>query len=254
MVSTFSTIRFPFCVVGLLVVLGFFAACESNTGAWLEDKSDGKKRHHDELLTAKELYERSLVLPLQVNFGSYNHIRSQDSGEVREWYEKESAGGNVDAMTYLGACYYDGGTDDSPDKEKALQLYQQACAGGSQKACGLLGLLHLTGTLEVTNSCDVIACFTNSTFFPAHVVDIHIQIEADGSVLVEGLTITIQELDGFLREVRNAHLAQGNNVVVTISPCQHAPHKKIVDVVDVCTQIPGLQSSLLVGVENGSAD
>jgi len=157
-------------------------------------------------------------------------------------------------MTYLGACYYDGGTDGSPDKKIALQLYQQAYAGGSLKACGLLGLLHLTGTLEVTNSCDVIACFTNSTFFPAYVVDIHIQIQSDGSVLVEGLAVTCQELDEFLREMQRRYLAQGSNAVVTISPCRQAPHKTIVDVVDTCTMIPGLQSCLLIESGNRAGD
>jgi len=69
MTFPFSIIRFHFCVAGLLVALCLFASCESNTGAGLQDESGEKKRSHDELPTVKELYESSLVLPLQENLG-----------------------------------------------------------------------------------------------------------------------------------------------------------------------------------------
>ena len=70
-------------------------------------------------------------------------------------------------------------------------------------------------------------------------VEALIEIEPDGTVVVEGLRFSqddeqLQGLAGHMRGLKTMALSQGSLLVITVVPAKKTIHRRIIDVMDAC--------------------
>ena len=99
------------------------------------ERDESKEKHWLEKAAGNGLIEAEFAL------GGYC-LRTRDYKGAIDWLTKAKEHGNPDAMAFLGECYQLGLGIDC-DRNKALELYQNAVAAGSSTALALLGSYYL---------------------------------------------------------------------------------------------------------------
>ncbi len=205
---------------------------------------------HGKILSMQERYSDYAVFCIQnADSAPANLERPKNHQAALLWSKEKADNGNLEAMVYLGACYYDGNGIPN-DKKEAGRWYRQAMDGGNKTAMGLLGINLLANSESSKN----VNWFFESSVFSNTVfnipIEVSIEITADGMVLAEGMCFsekggTLQELSVQLRGLEEIGRSQDIKTIANIFPHEHAPHVQIANVLDICTSVEGISVNLL---------
>ena len=205
-----------------------------------------------ELSSLEERYSDYIVFCIQGESKKLevSTARPKDHLAALRWSKENAIDGNWEAMVYLGACVHDG-REVPKNKEEALRLYRKAENAGSRNAIGMLGFYQLSDLAILSNKATDM--FSDSSVFAEYVplpVEVLVEILSSGMVQVEGFEFSeknddLQELSNLIKGMREIGTSQGIKTVVNILPHQNASHVQMVNLLEICANIEGLNVYLL---------